>query len=352
MEISVLIPSYRRSTKLIALLRSLHTQSIGHDRYEVIVGLDGTDPDFMIRCQRPPFEFGDKHFRIFEFPHRGAAAARNTLSPLAQGKIVLWLNDDVIAAHDLLEAHCKAHRDAESRNVRAMVLGSARWREVPDETVFDRLIKETSMVFFYNVMDAAADREARDWGFRHAWTLNLSLHRDDLEAVNGFRVFEGCYGMEDVDLGYRVSQLAGGRPLWYRPGAAVEHDHRLMLEEYLTREYRLGRTSWTFAHVSPEAARATLGRDVRGKEEIDYSQAYVKHERLGVGKTLAWFKEETSKPASMLDADIGGSLCNALYKAHLPLKRWCWRLGLLHAAKQIPEPSASLDELVHESHQL
>ena len=43
LRVSVVIPTYRRKDALLRALRSLATQSIAPDEYEVVVVVDGSD---------------------------------------------------------------------------------------------------------------------------------------------------------------------------------------------------------------------------------------------------------------------------------------------------------------------
>lgn len=345
MDISVLIPSYGRPDKLRALLASLATQRLDGLTYEVRVGLDGGDAATAEAVMGSLPMHARQRFTIVPMKRCGQATVRNALLHEASGELILWLNDDVVASPGLLLAHHGAHAEAASAGVKVMVVGAADWRVHADDTVFDRLIRETSMVFFYDVMDdpAQGDTSRRDWGFRHAWTINLSMRADDVRTAGAFRIFEAWYGSEDIELGYRVAGLPGGRAVWYRRRAQVEHDHRVGLVEYIEREYKLGYNAFHFARECPEAAAATYRRDIASREEIEYCRAFVARE-------LAAAKRSRKHVAAAGVAAAGSPsdwpvLRESLYLAHLPLKRWSWRLGLLDAAEARPlEASQAVDQ--------
>lgn len=336
MDISVLIPSYGRPEKLRALLASLAAQRVDGLTYEVRVGLDGGDYATAASVMESLPADARGRFAIVPMKRCGQATVRNALLGEASGGLILWLNDDVVASPGLLLAHHGAHAEAATAGMKVMVVGAADWRVHADDTVFDRLIRETSMVFFYDVMDdpAQGDTSRKDWGFRHAWTINLSMRADDVRAAGGFRIFEAWYGSEDIELGYRVAALPGGRAVWYRRRAQVEHDHRVGLVEYVEREYKLGYNALHFARECPEAAAATYRRDIASREEIEYCRAFVAREVAAAKRSRAHIATAGASPAGVQsDWPV---LREGLYLAHLPLKRWSWRLGLLDAAEAKP----------------
>src|SRR5690606_7562160 len=138
-----------------------------------------------------------------------------------------------------LAAHVAAHEEADRELGRpAMVVGAAPWKVHAPDRLFDRLLRETSMVFFYdrmNTPEARADRW-RDWGFRHAWGLNVSARTDLVRDAGGMSVFPTTYGYEDDELAFRLHERHG-TPVLYRPEARARHDHRMDPADYLRREY-------------------------------------------------------------------------------------------------------------------
>ncbi|MFZ4575351.1 MAG: glycosyltransferase [Phycisphaerales bacterium] len=340
---SVLIPSYGRPDKLRNLLASLLEQQTDGLRFEVLVGLDGGEEREAqsLVTSLPTARRGD--FKISAFPRSGHASVRNGLLESARGRLVLSLNDDVVATPRLIAEHAGAHEQARAEGRRVMVVGAADWRIHPDDTVFDRLVRETSMIFFYDVMDdpARGDTSRIDWGFRHAWGLNTSMHTEDMRRVGAYKVFSAWYGAEDIELAYRVAALPGGRAVWYRRAAHVEHDHRVCPREYVEREYKLGYNAFHFARECAEASSATYGRDVASQEEIVYSGEFVRREASAARRARAHIERAGSAPAR--EAAGWSVLREALYLAHLPLKRWCWRIGLTDAAGGAPlDPAKAL----------
>ena len=333
MLVSVLIPTHHRPARLAALLRALAGQTLARDAYEVLVGFDGPDSEAAKVGLTAWREAGGGEIKAIECPRCGQAAVRNRLLEVARGETLVFLNDDMVPDAGFLAAHARAQAAArEGRRTGAIVVGASPWVRHADDRLFDRMVRETSMVFFHDRMDAPAaraDRE-RDWGFRHAWMLNLSMPRDLVREVGGVTVFPSTYGYEDDELAFRM-QRAFGVPVLYRPEATALHDHRLTARAYLEREYKLGYAALGFAKTTPECAAALFGRDVASSEEAVYTRQFVKRERGGASRAVAPFLETESLPASTVDGPHAAELLALAYGQHLPLKRWVWRSGLLGA---------------------
>jgi hypothetical protein len=203
----------------------------------------------------------------------------------------------------------------------------------PDDSVFDRLVRETSMVFFYNTMQGAGvgDLE-RDWGFRHCFGLNFSVSAAALRDVGGFSVFPATYGYEDNEAAWRLRERFG-MPVLYRPAASAEHDHRYGPREYLEREEKLGYAAWGFAMQAPGCASEMFGRDITSDAEVEYSRAFVERERAMAARVRGTLEGLADVPSGAVAGPHAGVVIEALYQQHLLLKRWMWRRGLVRAAE-------------------
>ncbi|MCL4741110.1 MAG: glycosyltransferase [Phycisphaerales bacterium] len=343
MDVSVVIPTHARPDRLAACVRALAAQTVGGDRFEVLVGIDGGEDDpRAAEAVRAALRAAWPHDRadrlgVVPLPRQGQAAVRNALLARARGETIVFLNDDVVPGPGLLAAHLAAQREARAAGRRALVVGSAPWRVHTPDRLFDRLIRETSMVFFYDRMDAMlrageAGRD-HDWGFRHAWMLNLSAPAALVREAGGIAVFPDTYGYEDDELAWRLARRFGTRVL-YRPEAVAVHDHRMDPEDYLRREFRLGHAAWGFARAAPECARDMFGRDVASGEEAAYSREFVRRERATAERLEASFRALADLPADAASGPHAGAIVRLAYEQHLLLKRWHWRRGLLAAADE------------------
>lgn len=338
MDVSVIIPTRGRPEKLGACVAGLAGQTPGAGRFEVLVGVDGgaESPEEAAAAEGAARAGwgGSGGLRVVACARGGQAQVRNALVERARGETLVFLNDDVRPEPGLLAAHVAAQRESGG----ALVVGAAPWVVGERDSLFARLVRETSMVFFYDRMDEAlASGEAgrdHDWGFRHAWLLNLSAPAELVRRAGGFAVFPETYGYEDDEFAFRCGRRFGTRVL-YRPEAVARHDHPMTPGAYLERERRLGRAAWGFAGAAPECALAMFGRDVRSAEEVAYARAFVERERANAERVRPVFEALERVPADALpprDDPAGAMLVRALGQQHLMLKRWAWRAGLLEAA--------------------
>jgi GT2 family glycosyltransferase len=311
MDLTVAIPSCGRSEKLARLLDSLGTQTLAADRFEVVVGFDGT------ACP-----ISNPSVRVLNLQKTGPASTRNAIIDQAKGDLLLLLNDDVVAKPDLLERHLAAHNEDRQGAGVDLILGSAPWAVPPNDSLFDRMIRETSMVFFYNTMDDT--NRNRDWEFRHAWTLNLSL-RTSLAREFRFddRLTRAMF--EDLEWAYRLSAQISSKVI-YRSEAVVEHDHRYTPAGYLERERALGAQSLELARFNPECALEIFRSDVSSSAFAKNCAESVEAQRECCAELERTFMAlPTQSPDSC--ADIG-----ALYDSYRPLKKQHWHQGLLEAS--------------------
>lgn len=328
-EATVLIPTCGRADKIRQCVRLLGQQTVDASRFEVLVGVDG--PDVGIEPMLREFWVGPRsHLSVRTFSQRGQAGVRNALLEEARGESLIFLNDDMRPEPMLVEAHLSAQRELSSVGRPTIVVGDSPWIVHEFDRLFDLLVRETSMIFFYDRMRAAQDARQRDWGFRHAWMLNLSIPTWAVRQVGGLTEFPSTYGFEDDELAWRLRERFGSQ-VRYRPDAVAWHDHRYEPSGYLQREYRLGYAALGFAQAAPECARELFGRDLLDEAEAAYTRQFVERERAGAQRALGPFGQLAHMPAGFANGPFAQELIDVCYSQHLPLKRWFWRSGLLDA---------------------
>jgi len=295
----------------------------------VIVVLDGPDGESAALCAA--FETrGRFALRVIEAERRGNAYTKNVGIEAARGQLTVFLNDDVRPVPRFLERHIAAHTARDGHP--ALVLGHSPWTVHRPDRLFDRLLRETSMVFFYDRMvdrdGVSTEPEGHDWGFRHAWTLNLSGLTECVRRVGGFDESLANCCFEDVEFGWRFTRMLGA-PVLFRADAVADHDHRYGPVDYLRREFRLGYSAWGLAMSNPQCARAVFRRDLREPGEVSRCREQNGEEARLVPEWRAWFE---SLAGASAEAVGGGVELGAIYERHLPLKRHEFRRGLLAAA--------------------
>ncbi len=225
--ISVVVPTYNRRQSLQRLLQALATQTLPPDSFEAVVVDDGsTDgtPDLLRRLAISlPYRL-----RVFQQGHGGPAQARNLGVERAQRRLIVFLDDDVVPAPDLLAAHVAAH--AVERD--AVVIGPmSPPRDVP-RPAWIRW-EEEQLEKQYKAMMAG------QWACtaRQFYTGNASLPREWFLQSGGFDV--GFKRAEDVELAYRLADR--GARFVFDPRASVLHYAARTFDAWCRTPYQYGR---------------------------------------------------------------------------------------------------------------
>ncbi len=209
--ISVIIPTHNRRATLERCLQALGAQTLPPDAFEVIVVDDGSSDDTAGFCRAfhaPfPFRFGTQ-------PNAGAGAARRHGVSLARGERLLLINDDTIAAPDLLATHLEAGPRGDAR--RLAVLGDFRYPDAARGRALTCALAAQPILFLQPALAPGA--ELNYVGFM---TCNISLPRTAVLAAGNF---DAAFAVaEDTELGARLQERGWG--VIYEAAAGAIHDH-------------------------------------------------------------------------------------------------------------------------------
>ena len=230
LDLSVIIPTKNRAAKLAATLECLCRQTLEARSFEVVVVDNGSSD----HTQEVLSQFG-KRFPVWKCVHEsspGAAAARNRGVEASSGKILLFLDDDVLADSWLLEEHLKSHHSFPDSCVLGFVRfpwGSSSRKHSPLEQC---LIDHPELLQSFDFPDP------ENVPFLHFYTCNLSLTGSLSEKVGGFDEQFTSYGFEDVDFGHRLSLL--GYRMVYNPRASAIHDPSLSFAAFARKRRQAG----------------------------------------------------------------------------------------------------------------
>lgn len=230
--LSVVLPTYNRLPQLLKVLAGLEVQSEPLSTFEVIVVSDGSTDgtDEFLRTYSTPLQL-----RLFCQTNGGAAAARNLGITMARGEIVLFLDDDVVPAPQLIAEHLATHR---RHNGNVVVLGPML---TPQDFVFKPWVRWEQAMLYKQYADMTVGR----WQptARQFYTGNASLARRYLTAVGGFdTTFRRA---EDVELAYRLANQ--GVTFSFNPQAVGYHYADRSFASWLQTPYHYGRNDVIFA---------------------------------------------------------------------------------------------------------
>ncbi|MGE5578211.1 MAG: glycosyltransferase family 2 protein [Syntrophothermus sp.] len=240
--ISVIIPTYNRVNALRRALHALDNQTEEGGPFEAIViddgSTDGTATYLQGAARAVAFSYPLRHIRQ---EHKGPAAARNLGLGTAAGGTVLFLNDDCLAAPDLLAQHRKYRREFGE----CAVLGHIHWSpEIFLAPEVRDLVKE-----FYFPYYQIQDHENVSFAF--FITGNLSVPLQKVREAGGFDEYFSEAAFEDIDLGYRLQRL--GVRMRYNPEAVAFHFHDLDFDSLCDRQEKIAYWLYAFLAKHPEA---------------------------------------------------------------------------------------------------
>lgn len=238
-SVSVVVPTHGRRDLLRRTLDRLAVQTLPSDRFEVIVGVDGSRDGTveMLASYGAPYrlEWLTAH-------GRGSAAARNAALSRASGEVVVMLDDDMEPAPGLLAAHLREHANGEPR----CVLGPAPIRVAAEDPPSRQYVARKFNAHLRELADPGHAFVLRDF-----YTGNVSLPRALLLATGAFDEDFQDYGNEDLELAQRL--IGRGARLAFAP-AAVAWQHYDKTPEALARDSMAkGRTAVLLCAKHPEA---------------------------------------------------------------------------------------------------
>jgi GT2 family glycosyltransferase len=216
-EIAVIVPSHQRRDLLIRVLAALAAQSIQAARFAVVVVCDGCTDGSAAAARTAAGAGGPAagiRLTVLEQPNSGAATARNRGVAATDAPLLLFLDDDMIAAPDLVEAHLERH----ARQPGGIVLGA-----MPVHPDSPRSYLTVGLTRWSDRRHACLSDPGGQIPADEVLTGQMSLARETFERLGGFDVrytAGGTFGGEDVELGWRARRL--GIALLYEP-RAVSH---------------------------------------------------------------------------------------------------------------------------------
>jgi glycosyltransferase involved in cell wall biosynthesis len=231
-ELSVLIATYNRAERLLAMLQSLCMQTLAAECFEVIIIVDGSTDETctLLSGLDTPFRM-----RWHWQENAGQPSALNKAIALAEGSCCLLLDDDITADPELLAEHLAAHRrDPTTIGIGQITLDVGR--------PTDWFVREYATSWTAHYAELNGSRRSPDW--TDCFGGNLSARRDALRQVGGFAT-DLQRGL-DVELAYRLV-AAGLRPE-YLQRAVGHQDERKGVAE-LTRDMEKRGASMFAAHL-------------------------------------------------------------------------------------------------------
>lgn len=294
---SVLIITRNKPERLEITLKSLLNQDAKESPFEVIIIDDGSDVDLKIIIDKFLSHLKIRYIKII---HQGIAAARNVGIHAAEGEIIIFTDDDVILNSTFVSAHISEHLKEDS-----LVVVGDRYNVYCSNLMHDsfksslvkalsgdmnELLKKTRRDFYGKItlklfdIEYQKDSQARWICFV---ARNVSVKKNDLVEVGGFDEGFRGWGVEDIELGYRLYLY--GVCYKYRSDAVVYHlehsvgynrlrDINKNFDYFMKKHTTIAPViykEFTFGKISLEGLCASLKNGFR-TELIDSKKTYYK----------------------------------------------------------------------------
>jgi glycosyltransferase involved in cell wall biosynthesis/peptidoglycan/xylan/chitin deacetylase (PgdA/CDA1 family) len=191
-EISIIIPTYNRGTRLIPCLSALTKQTVPSSAFEVVVVVDGSTDNTIEILQNfsPSFQLN-----IIQQENSGQNIARNKGALAAKGIYCLFIDDDIIADPDLVAEHLKVQRENDG------VVGIGQIKMLLPEKA-DRFTRCYAAGW-------AEHYDTLSHGIPPTWIDlyggNFSIPREIFLKSEGFA--QDLRRSHDIELGYRLEQM-------------------------------------------------------------------------------------------------------------------------------------------------
>ena len=233
-EISIIIPTYNRSVQLAMTLSSLVKQKgLPPQMIEILVVDDGSEDDTRALIQAASarsqigIHYANQH-------HKGPAAARNLGIQMAQGQLILFIGDDIVANERLVAEHYFWHTSIFPRYNEA-VLGYAPMVQSNGEPSLIQEWVNRKHTAYQNL------EHMKEADYSYFYTCNISLKRDFLLNNGIFNAGFPFASSEDIELGMRLHEK--GMKLYFNVKALGYHNHPLSVIQFINRCYHNGRSS-------------------------------------------------------------------------------------------------------------
>jgi glycosyltransferase involved in cell wall biosynthesis len=215
--VSVIIPVYNDSQRLLKCLAALEAQSYPPDCYEVIVIDNGSDENVEAAVQH------FRHVRTGLETVPGSYAARNKGIAMAHGSVIAFTDSDSIPGPDWL---AKGVEMLQSDNRRGLIVGRI--------SIFFRDEQQPTAVEIYDSLFAFPQKEFVDRS-KFGATANVFTYKEVIDRIGPFNsALKSCGDIEWCQRAFHA-----GYPIRYCEDLCVAHRARYNLREIYRQSLRV-----------------------------------------------------------------------------------------------------------------
>lgn len=215
-DVSIIIPTYNRCKLLGITLQSICVQNLENISMEVIIVDDGsTDDTSKIVAQ---YKQSIENIKYIYSEHNGyrVAYVRNLGIKQSSGEILIFVDSGMILCRDFVRRHYQSHLDHDKNVAIGSIYG---YTILQSDQTFNKLVDVNDIEKTFNNIEKMAEYvDVRMESFRYHsyhignlrapyiffWTGNVSARREHILQVGCFDENYKGWGVEDIDLGYRL----------------------------------------------------------------------------------------------------------------------------------------------------
>ncbi|MGB9834911.1 MAG: glycosyltransferase family 2 protein [bacterium] len=203
---SVIIPTVNRPDQIYKLAISL----IALDSLEELIIVDQSEEG---NRKLEALSQEDQRIRIIKSSRKGSPYAKNLGAKFAEGKILIFLDDDVEIHGDIISAHLKAYKNSNIGAVGGKVI------EKPEKIFPDSWVGKVKLWSF--IVRGHFNSNKRQF-IDTAVSCNMSIRKSLFDLLGGFdEGFKGNAIFEETDLCLRLKKE--GYKILFEPLAIITH---------------------------------------------------------------------------------------------------------------------------------
>lgn len=254
--ISIVLATYNRRELLARTLGTIFAQEFPASEYEVVVVDDGSQDDTrdFLRKLTPPCAF-----QLHTQPNSGQTVALNRGSRAASGRLLLFLDDDLLCAPNCLAAHAAAHDGSEK-----VCFGRTGWADDTPTAAVSDLMRSYFDLRFARLTKLPSPTFPDD----ALVGPNCSLPRSLFLVHGGYNEASFPRRLEDFEMGVRLWKR--GIPFQYVPSSVVKQVYTRPAGEFRDRAGIDGASALRLCRVHAElrpryASHFTTGELIKGE---------------------------------------------------------------------------------------
>lgn len=214
--VSIIVPTYNRHNQIIQTVSALQKQNLSKDSYEIIVVDDGSTPPVKIS-----FDDDLPEIQVLRLESVERSAARNAGAKKATGKVIIFIDDDMMVGEDFVSSHLQAHSEWSN----AIAVGRITLKADDMKTPFGCFRHQLEITYVPTTRGLVASKNFCAAG-------NMSIKRERFLMLDGFD--ENLNSGEDQDFALRHT-AQDGQIVFLPDTVGVHHDTALDIRSYCKR---------------------------------------------------------------------------------------------------------------------